>query len=151
MRECHRQAVDPYSWANLVQLQAMTSFVGLTIGLSLSDPNMRRLLDVTGRAPVRPQIYALVAKQEAELEERGLQEIVNDAQRMAQRRFFRSTLPIPDMKSRNARQRARQIWLQVRRRSLRRQMSVLNELGVEPIWCQNSEIPAIVDAVLRRL
>src|SRR5262245_62480714 len=41
----HREAADPYSWSNLVQLGAMSSSVGLTIGLRLSDPNLRRLLD----------------------------------------------------------------------------------------------------------
>jgi SIR2-like domain len=66
----HREAADPYSWANLVQLRAMSAPVGLTIGLSMSDPNMRRLLDVSRRAPTPPRIYALLPMpKEAELME----------------------------------------------------------------------------------
>src|SRR5262249_4087962 len=72
----HREAADPYSWANLVQLGAMSRSTGLTIGLSLSDPNLRRLLDAAGRAPVRPEIYGILPKPEAtELDEASIEEI----------------------------------------------------------------------------
>jgi hypothetical protein len=55
-------ASDPYSWSNIVQLREMSSNVGLMIGLSLSDRNIRRLLDALGQSPVRPQICALLKK-----------------------------------------------------------------------------------------
>ncbi len=53
-------ASDPYSWSNIVQLREMSSNVGLMIGLSLSDRNIRRLLDALSRSPLKPKIYALM-------------------------------------------------------------------------------------------
>jgi hypothetical protein len=38
----------------------MSSNVGLMIGLSLSDRNIRRLLDALSRSPLKPKIYALL-------------------------------------------------------------------------------------------
>jgi hypothetical protein len=53
-------ANDPYHWSNVVQLQHMSGSVGLTIGLSLTDRNMRRLLDVARSTPLPPRMYAVV-------------------------------------------------------------------------------------------
>jgi hypothetical protein len=53
-------ANDPYHWSNVVQLQCMSGSVGLAIGLSLTDRNMRRLLDVARSTPLPPRMYAVV-------------------------------------------------------------------------------------------
>ncbi len=45
----HSQFIEPYSWGNLQQLNAFTTKVCLFVGISLSDPNLRRLLDVSYR------------------------------------------------------------------------------------------------------
>ncbi len=42
----HRQFIDPFSWSNLIQLNKLTQNTCLFVGISLTDPNMRRLLDV---------------------------------------------------------------------------------------------------------
>ncbi len=62
----HRVAHDPYYWSNLVQIKNLTSTVGLMIGLSLSDKNMRRLLDAINKAPVDNINYALLQKPKLE-------------------------------------------------------------------------------------
>ena len=45
----HSQFIDPFSWGNLVQLNHLNNNTCLFIGISLTDPNMRRLLDVSIR------------------------------------------------------------------------------------------------------
>ena len=45
----HSQFIEPFSWSNLVQLTKLTQNTCLFIGLSLTDPNLRRLLDVAQR------------------------------------------------------------------------------------------------------
>lgn len=45
----HTQYVDPFIWSNLIQLTTFSSNICLFIGLSLNDPNIRRLLDYSQR------------------------------------------------------------------------------------------------------
>jgi hypothetical protein len=45
----HSQFIEPFSWSNLIQLNKLSQNTCLLIGLSLSDPNLRRLLDVANR------------------------------------------------------------------------------------------------------
>ena len=45
----HSQFIDPFSWSNLTQLNKLSQNTCLFLGLSLTDPNLRRLLDVAHR------------------------------------------------------------------------------------------------------
>ena len=45
----HTQFIEPFSWSNLVQLNYLTQNLCVLVGLSLTDPNLRRLLDVSIR------------------------------------------------------------------------------------------------------
>lgn len=45
----HSQFIDPFSWSNLIQLNKLTQNTCLFVGVSLTDPNLRRLLDVAWR------------------------------------------------------------------------------------------------------
>jgi SIR2-like domain len=147
----HREAADPYSWANLVQLGAMSRSIGLTIGLSLSDPNLRRLLDAARRAPARPEIYGIMQKPEAtELDGAGIEEIESNLQQILEfySGIYRSPLPRPDVTSKKFRNRVKQIWGELERTSVQRQVSISRELGVEPIWCRHDDIPSVVDKIV---
>jgi hypothetical protein len=42
----HNLYSDPYSWANIAQLSLLTSKSVLFVGLSMQDPNLRRLIDI---------------------------------------------------------------------------------------------------------
>jgi hypothetical protein len=60
----HRAAQDPYSWNNLVQIQALSDSesVGLMVGLSLTDRNLRRILDNLRAMPRRGRSFALMRR-----------------------------------------------------------------------------------------
>lgn len=45
----HTQFIDPYSWSNLIQLYKYMNNSCLFIGVSLLDPNLRRILDISKR------------------------------------------------------------------------------------------------------
>lgn len=45
----HTQFIDPYSWSNLIQLYKYMNNTCLLVGLSITDPNLRRLLDISKR------------------------------------------------------------------------------------------------------
>lgn len=58
----HSQFNDPYSWANLTQLNAFSTDVCLFIGISLSDPDLRRLLDIIWRKNHKCKHYIIMKK-----------------------------------------------------------------------------------------
>ncbi|QEY70660.1 SIR2 family protein [Pseudomonas denitrificans (nom. rej.)] len=43
----HNQFIDPYSWTNITQLNLLRNNVCLFIGFSMTDPNQRRLLEIS--------------------------------------------------------------------------------------------------------
>jgi len=45
----HSQFIDQFSWSNLIQLNHFSHNICLFIGVSMTDPNLRRLLDVSMR------------------------------------------------------------------------------------------------------
>lgn len=45
----HNLYLDPYYWSNIVQLNCLRENTCLMIGLSLTDPNLRRLLDIIAK------------------------------------------------------------------------------------------------------
>jgi len=53
---------DAYSWSNLAQLNSFRDNTCLFIGCSLTDPNLRRLLDVAARSGEKPRHYAFLKK-----------------------------------------------------------------------------------------
>ncbi len=58
----HSQFIDPYSWSNLILLNTFSTNVCLFVGLSLSDPNLRRLLDISWRRNQRCKHYIIMKK-----------------------------------------------------------------------------------------
>ncbi len=50
---------DPYSWANVSLLMLLSGFSVLFIGLSLQDPNLRRLIDVSRARGFNQQHFAI--------------------------------------------------------------------------------------------
>lgn len=58
----HKMYAEPYHWSNLVQLTHLREKVCLMIGLSMDDPNLRRLLDIVSNPSVQPKHYAILQR-----------------------------------------------------------------------------------------
>ena len=56
----HELYSNPYSWANLIQLSLLINYTCLFVGVSLTDPNLRRLLDVCKSLRVTHRHYAIM-------------------------------------------------------------------------------------------
>lgn len=58
--EYHAEYADAYKWSNLTQMSLLGRHTGLFVGLSLEDPNIRRLIDVTHKQYPEIVNYALL-------------------------------------------------------------------------------------------
>ena len=45
----HKLLLEPYNWANISQLNYLINYCCVFIGLSMTDPNLRRLLEVAAQ------------------------------------------------------------------------------------------------------
>lgn len=65
----HTQFIDPFSWSNLIQLNKLSQNTCLFIGLSLTDPNLRRLLDVANRKDPTKNLNHYIIKKTPDVED----------------------------------------------------------------------------------
>jgi hypothetical protein len=140
----HSAAETAYSWSNLVQIQAMASSVGLMIGLSMTDPNMRRLLDAVRKIPVRLPHFALL--QEPALSNPSDEDVTSIDGNAAKyyQRFTDSGIKTGASRFEKIRDliRESEFW------DRSHQTSLLRDLGVEPIWYQDHrEIPNVIGRI----
>lgn len=62
----HTVYTDAYSWSNIIQLYTLKENVCLFIGISFTDPNMRRLLDIASRRNNKVKHFALMERKDLE-------------------------------------------------------------------------------------
>ncbi|WP_127547369.1 SIR2 family protein [Paenibacillus amylolyticus] len=73
----HTMYTDAYSWSNITQMHILKENVCVFLGLSMNDPNMRRILDISSRRNSnKVKHYALMQRLDLELEEERLREEV---------------------------------------------------------------------------
>lgn len=53
---------DAYHWSNLIQLNSLKETSCLMVGLSLTDPNLRRLLEISAKAIDKPRHFAFMKR-----------------------------------------------------------------------------------------
>lgn len=58
----HQIYAEAYHWSNLVQLTHLKENNCLMVGLSMTDPNLRRLLDISARNMDRPRHYTFMRR-----------------------------------------------------------------------------------------
>lgn len=159
--EYNQTATDPYHWSNIVQLREMSNSVGVMVGLSLSDRNIRRLLDALKQAPVRPELYALMRQpRKIEMEDEDV-ELINESAIGLFREFKKSGIknrgtsdavgfshgPAVKTKRRYAHD-IRGITKAVDDVDKSMDDAVLKELGITPIWySKHADIPKILKEI----
>jgi len=52
----------PYHWSNLIQLNSLKENACLMVGLSLTDPNLRRLLEISSKSIDKPKHFAFLKR-----------------------------------------------------------------------------------------
>ena len=63
--EYHEEYSDAYRWSNMTQMSFLGRHTGLFVGLSMEDPNIRRLVDVTHRQYPEVPNYAILTRKRA--------------------------------------------------------------------------------------
>jgi len=58
----HRIYGEAYHWSNLIQLTVLKETACLMVGLSLTDPNLRRLLEIASKSTDRPKHFAFMQR-----------------------------------------------------------------------------------------
>lgn len=58
----HQIYSDSYHWSNLVQLNSFRENNCLMVGLSMTDPNLRRLLDISSKKSMESRHYAFMKR-----------------------------------------------------------------------------------------
>ncbi|MEM0954903.1 MAG: SIR2 family protein [Pseudomonadota bacterium] len=58
----HQIYRDAYHWSNLIQLTSLKETSCLMIGLSLTDPNLRRLLEISTKSVDKPRHFAFMKR-----------------------------------------------------------------------------------------
>lgn len=110
---------DAYHWSNLIQLNSLKETSCLMIGLSLTDPNLRRLLEISAKTPEKPRHFAFMKRVSYEKFHKDGDKTVVRAPAHVIRKFLE------------------------RHHNLNE--AVMKELGVNIIWYENyDEIPKIL-------
>lgn len=58
----HQIYRDAYHWSNLIQLNSLKDTSCLMVGLSLTDPNLRRLLEISTKTVDKPRHFAFLKR-----------------------------------------------------------------------------------------
>lgn len=112
----HEMFNDPYSWPNLIQLNHMMYKTCLFVGQSMSDPNLRRLLELTAKLSQRPTHYSILPRTSAK-----------------------------DLKHADTPNNVDMMLERLARLDDHIMMASLDKLGVAPLWIDDfSEIPEII-------
>jgi hypothetical protein len=103
---------NPNYWGNVVQVNQMTSGPGLMIGLSLSDRNIRRILDSIRNQPLPRENYILMKKpQFALFDDQGPEfDLIHKKAREYLQRFPQSRMKMSDKEPRQIRQLLEKIY-----------------------------------------
>jgi hypothetical protein len=134
-RQYHLEYATPYTWSNVVQLNAFRETTCLFIGLSMSDPNLRRLLE-SSRATATPRHFAFLRRTAPE----ALRESIAASWEQRGRGMGRP-------KGSERRQVDRRLQLLCDLADMNR-ADALRELGVDVVWySSHAALPALIGGI----
>jgi hypothetical protein len=154
----NRAAENLYSWSNLVQLHALSGSVGLMVGLSLTDRNLRRILDAVRRMPQRAESYALLRRSEPwKVDGTDLDAILEQMKIRIREGWEwvhvgadpkKVESAIANLDKPAVRKRILEMIRELQALAGRREESTLAELGVHPLWYeQHEEVEQVIQRV----
>jgi len=115
----HELFQDPYHWSNLVQLSLLREHSCVMVGLSLSDPNLRRLLEIAARRNTGQHHFAFLRRLSPETFLGSSDATVVDTSESAVREFLDSHHRLTE--------------------------ELLKELGLSVIWYEeHSDVPPLL-------
>ena len=138
----HRVSMDPYHWSNLIQLSSMSGTVGLMVGLSLSDRNIRRLLDSLASSPLPVRIYALLQAPDVELPDDEQSRLIHERALEIDERKRKSSKTVQGIhgvKGTSYATQIRGIVEELSNRTKAQQEGVLKNMGIIPIWYESHD------------
>ncbi|MCG7560855.1 SIR2 family protein [Pseudoalteromonas sp. McH1-42] len=122
----HQIYGEAYHWSNLIQLNSLKETACLMVGLSLTDPNLRRLLEISAKSLDKPKHFAFLKRISFEEFSKEEGKTVVKTSANTTRKFLE------------------------RHHSLNEE--VMRELGVNIIWYENyDEIPKIIKEIERSI
>ena len=162
-QQYNQAAIDPYNWSNLVQLREMSGSVGVMVGLSLADRNIRRLLDALSNSPVHANIFGLFQRPVRVSPDQDAVDSIDQNAREILDQFAKAGIKSRamnepkigysrmDVKSEKRYEREiRGIVEAVDDLALQQESQVLQGLGITPIWYDDhDEIETILSRIVR--
>jgi len=148
----NRAVQNPYSWQNLVQIHSLSGSIGLMVGLSLSDRNLRSLLDALKNLPERVEAYALLPRPKPWMV--GEADVAGMIDEMKERIRVGAEWPIDRSAPENVdkpgtRGKIVAMIREVESQDLMREEAMLAQLGVRTIWYQDyAEIEPLMERLL---
>lgn len=116
----HKIYNESYHWSNLIQLNSLKENCCLMIGLSLTDPNLRRLLEISRKSTEKAKHFAFMKRVDEAEFIKDINELVKNKKDV--RKFLTSHHGLNEQ--------------------------VMQELGVNIIWYENyDEIPEIINKI----
>jgi hypothetical protein len=136
---------NAYAWGNLTQLKYLSTSKGLMVGLSLTDRNMRRLLDALSRAPLRTENFALLRRPQWQPPEERELDAIHQKAREYRERFARSGIKASERRS----DEITSILHRLHKMEIHENTQVLKQLGIQPLWYDDhAEIPVLLQYLL---
>jgi hypothetical protein len=148
----NRAVQNPYSWQNLVQIHSLSGSIGLMVGLSLSDRNLRSLLDALRNLPERVEAYALLLRPEPwKVGQTDIAGIIDEMKARIrdglELGYDRTTTE--DVDKSGTREKIVAMVRELERQDLTREETMLAQLGVRTIWYKDhAEIKDLMERLL---